>query len=146
MTSFVHVDHPTEHPGVVRAERVVENFKQIGRQFDATRASASMLLAAAVAALVVVANQVVETWTEGHLMVAWIVMWAVVFASLALLTQPARRAAGALRTSLKAWAAARRADEQDRLMWNAALSDARLMADINRAMSAEAVLNVKVYY
>jgi hypothetical protein len=30
------------------------------------------LLSAVVAALLVVANQVVDTWTEGHLLMAWI--------------------------------------------------------------------------
>ena len=42
-----------------------------------------MLLAAIVAAFLVVANQVVDTWTEGHLLAAWIVLWMVAFAALA---------------------------------------------------------------
>ena len=61
----------------------------------------------------VVANEVVDTWTEGHLLAAWILMWTVGFAALALLAAPARRAAAALRAGLKAWAAARRQAAQD---------------------------------
>ena len=50
-----------------------------------------------VSALLVVANQVIDTWTEGHLLAAWMVLWLVAFAALALLTAPARRAGVALR-------------------------------------------------
>lgn len=146
MTSFAHVDYPTQHPGVVRAERVVGGFKQLARGFDATRASATLLLAAVVAALLVVANQVVDTWTEGHLLAAWIVMWTLAFAALALLATPLRRATKVLRSGLKTWAAARREARNDAEYWQAALSDARIMADISRAMSAAAVGDIKAYY
>jgi hypothetical protein len=46
-------------------------------------------------------------------MAAWILMWTVGFAALALLAAPAQRAAAALRAGLKAWAAARRQAAQD---------------------------------
>jgi hypothetical protein len=146
MTSFVHIDHPVEHPGVVRAERVIETIQQAARSFDATRAGASLLLAAIVAALVVVANQVIDTWTEGHLLAAWIVMWAVAFAAIALFAAPARRAAAGVRTAIQRWAAARRQAAQDEKFWDVALTDARVMADISRAMSADALRDVKAYY
>ena len=146
MTSFVHVDHPTQHPGVVRAERVAESVKNLAGRLDGTRAIATLLLAAIVAAAVVVANEVVDTWTEGHLMAAWILMWTVGFAALALMAAPARRAAAALRAGLKAWAAARREAAQDEMFWNVALTDARVMAEISRAMSADAARDVRGYY
>jgi len=44
MTSFAHVDHPTEHPGVVRAERLVQSIGRAAVNFDGTRAGASLLL------------------------------------------------------------------------------------------------------
>ncbi|MEO7392050.1 MAG: hypothetical protein ABIU58_07730 [Ramlibacter sp.] len=146
MTSYAHVNHPAEHPGVVRAERVAESFQRAAREFDGNRASASMLLAAIVAALLVVANQVIDTWTEGHLLAAWIVMWAVAFAALALLAAPARHAAVAVRAGLVRWAAARKQAAADDQLWQVALSDARVMADISRAMSVEAVRDIKAYY
>jgi hypothetical protein len=71
MTTFVHTDFPVQHPGVVRAEHAVESFKQATQSFDGARGVASLLLAALVSALVVVANQVIDTWTEGHLLAAW---------------------------------------------------------------------------
>jgi hypothetical protein len=146
MTSFVHVDYPSEHPGVVRAERAVQSMKEMFRSFDGARAGASLLLAAIVAALMVVAGQVVETWTEGHLLAAWMLMWAVAFAALALLASPAKRAAAALRVGLKRWAEARKRAAEDEQLWELALTDARVMADLNRAMSAAAVRDIKAYY
>lgn len=146
MTSFAHVDYPSEHAGVVRAERAAQSLKQVARSFDGTRAGASLLLAAIVAALMVVASQVVDTWTEGHLLAAWIVMWAVAFAALALLAAPAKRAAAALRVGLQRWAAARKRAAEDDQLWQLALTDARVMADISRAMTADATRDIKAYY
>lgn len=82
MTSFAHVDFPTVHPGVERAERTLE------------------LLAPVVRALAAIGAPVVAAYC--------------------------------------AWAAARRQARLDAQYWNAAMSDARLMADISRTMSAEA--------
>jgi hypothetical protein len=145
-TSFAHVDYPARHPGVERATRVISGAKRAARSFDSGRATASLLLAAIVSALLVVANQVVDTWTEGHLLAAWIVMWTIAFAALALLAAPARAAATSLRASYKDWQARRLQDRQDEQYWQAALQDARVMADISRAMSAAALRDVKVYY
>ena len=145
-TSFANVQYPAEHAGVQRVERAAATVKDIARNFDGARATASLLLAAIVSALLVVANQVVETWTEGHLLAAWIVLWTVAFAALALLATPARRTAAALRTSLKGAKARRLQARRDRQYWDAALSDARIMADISRAMSAAAVQDIKRYY
>src|SRR6478736_2012326 len=138
MTSFAHVNHPTEHPGVIRAQRLAEAVSGAARNFNGARAGASMLLAAIVAALVVVANQVIDTWTDGHLLAAWIVMWAVAFGALALLASPARRAANKFRTAARQWNVARKQAAQDEKLWAIALTDARVMADISRAMSAGA--------
>jgi hypothetical protein len=144
MTSFAHVQYPTEHPGVVRLERAGNTLKSLFG--DATRSGASLLLAAMVAALVVVANQIIDTWSEGHLLAAWIVMWMVAFAALALLATPAKRAAISLRPGLKRWAAARRQAAQDRELWQLALTDARVMADLNCAMTIGASRDIKNYY
>lgn len=128
------------------AQRAARPAANAPRRFDSARATSSLLLAAMVAALVVVANQVVDTWTEGHLLAAWIVLWVVAFAALALFAAPARTGAAALRTTLKAWNARRVQAAQDEQYWQAALTDARLMADISRAMSAAAIEDIKTYY
>jgi hypothetical protein len=145
-TSFVPARYPAEHPGVGRAGRGFSALAAFARRFDAARATSSLLLAAIVAALLVVANQVVDTWTEGHLLAAWILLWIVAFAALALLAAPARRTATALRAGLKDWNQRRLQAAQDEQYWQAALADARIMADISRAMSAAALKDVRAYY
>jgi hypothetical protein len=133
MTSFVHVDQPTEHPGVARIERVAGAARDLVRGFDSARGAATLLLAAIVAALVVVANEVVVTWTEGHLLAAWIAMWTLAFAAIGLFAKPARRASRALQGAFKRAAASYRQSVEDEKLWQAALGDARIMADISRA-------------
>ena len=65
---------------------------------------------------------------------------------LALVGEPVARLAGRARVAYGAWAERRRQAEQDRQMWEVALRDARVMADLSRAMSAEALDSLKKYY
>ena len=145
-TSFAPARYPVQHPGVARVERSFSLLATAAKRFDGARAASSLLLAAVVSALLVVANQVIDTWTEGHLLAAWIVLWIVAFAALGLLAAPARRTATALRTAMKAWNERRVQAAQDEQYWQAALADARIMADISRAMSSAALKDVRAYY
>src|SRR6476469_9358976 len=108
MTSFVHVDFPTEHPGVARAGRAFAALRQLGRAFESARGVATLVLAAVVSTLLVVANQVIDTWTEGHLLAAWIVLWTIAFAAIGLLASPARRAVRSAHSNWVRFGAARR--------------------------------------
>jgi hypothetical protein len=146
MTSFAHVDYPTEHPGVIRAENAAAAIKDIAANFDGTRGAASLLLAAVVSALLVVAHQVIDTWSEGHLLAAWMVLWIVAFAALALLTMPVRRMAVALRAGTKAWAESRRRAAEDERTWQVALKDPRIMAELNHAMGVATLTDIRRYY
>ncbi len=146
MTSFVHTEYALEHSGVVRAEQAAKALGRAVKGFGSTRATASLLLAAVVAALLVAANQVIETWTDGDLMVGWIALWTVAFAAIALLAKPARQITGSVREGLKAWGAMRRQAAEDQKLWSIALKDARVMADISRAMSSRAERDVRAYY
>jgi len=146
MTSFAHVDYPTEHPGVVRAENAAAAIKDIAHNFDGARGAASLLLAAVVSALMVVANQVIDTWSEGHLLAAWMVLWLVAFAALALLTAPARRAGVALRSGVQTWAESRRRAAEDERTWQVAMKDPRIMAELNHAMGIPTVEDIRKYY
>jgi len=74
------------------------------RRAAAPRALATLLLAAAVAALAVVTERLIDMWTDGHLLTAWVLMWAVVFLGSLLLASPARHAAQRLMNALNAWA------------------------------------------
>lgn len=146
MTQFAHVDYPTQHPGVERMQRAAATLRQIGSSFDGARGAATLLLAAIVSAVLVVANQVVETWTEGHLLAAWIILWTIAFAGIALLAAPARRLVVGSRAYFKRAAEARRQQAEDRRFWDVALTDARVMADLSRAMSADAARDIRGYY
>jgi hypothetical protein len=147
MISFARAGYLAQHTGALRVERAAQLVRALGRGLDGTRATASLLLAAIVAALLVVANQVIDTWTDGHLMVAWITMWTVAFAALALFAAPVRRVSAGLQLWLKRQAAKRRQAAEDAKLWQAALNDERVMADLSRAISsAAAVRNLKTYY
>lgn len=146
MTSFAHVDYPTEHSGVIRAQNAASAIKGIAAGFDSARGAASLLLAAIVSALLVVANQVIDTWSEGHLLAAWMVLWLVAFAALALLSAPARRAAAALRARSAGWAESRRRAAEDERTWQVAIRDPRIMAELNHAMGVRTVNDLRAYY
>jgi len=144
-TSFAYTEGPAVHQGVQRVEEAVQAVKGLQLGADGMRGAASLLLAAVVSALMVVASQMVEFWSDGHLLAAWMVLWLVAFASLALLAGPARRMALLLRQGARGWAQARRRALEDERTWNAALHDARIMADLSRAMNGIAVEDVRRY-
>ncbi|TAG26138.1 MAG: hypothetical protein EAZ37_10260 [Burkholderiales bacterium] len=135
MSKFIHIDQSASHPGVERLENAVSFFKSHSFRLDDSRALAAMLVTAVVAALLVVANQVIDTITDGHLFAAWIGLWAIGFAVMALLTQPAFAAARALGKVWSDWRAANRLAAQDEKMWDLAKHDPRVMADIWAAAS-----------
>jgi hypothetical protein len=56
---------------------------------------------------------------------------------LALFSAPARRAAMMARAGYRAWTESRQQAAADERIWNAALQDARLMADLARAMDRQ---------
>lgn len=60
-------------------------------------------------------------------------------AGLAVLGRPLTRA-------YAAWSAAARQRREDDKLWDVALSDARVMADLSRAMSQDAQRQVRAYY
>ena len=146
MASFIHLDYSTQHPGVTRAGQAVDTVKDIARRFEGTRGTASLLLAAVVAGLVVASSQLVDRWTDGHAMAAWLVMWAIAFAALALLASPLRTVTAGVRATAATWAAKRRQAHEDDKLWNLALTDARVMAELSRAMSSDAAADIRKYY
>lgn len=133
MTSFVNPDYPTEHRGVARVEFAVAALRRLRARFEGAKGLVAMLLAGAVSALVVVADQIVSSWTDGHLLMAWVVLWALVFAAVALFSETSRdwsvRAIAALEA--RARAVARRTE--DERTWAVAQSDPRFMADLQAA-------------
>ena len=147
MTSIVHTEFSTRHQGVERAEAAVQAARQIRTGFDSAKGLAAMLLAAIVSALLVVADQMLETWADGHLMMAWVALWAVGFAAIALLAGTVRRFSANVIGELNAWAARAAQSRADERLWSIALTDARVMSDLQTALArddAEAVLPATV--
>jgi hypothetical protein len=99
-----------------------------------TTTLASLMLAAGVAALVVLADQMIDSWAESHVVAAWLALWAVAAVAIGVLRGATRVLAQNLMGGLDAWSAhvaRRRADER---LWAMAQTDSRLMQDLQLAM------------
>jgi hypothetical protein len=131
MTSFVHVDQPQSHPGVVRAEAFIERVRATRKSLDGARGLAALLLAAIVSSLLVVADKLMATWSdEGGLLVAWVVLWAVAFLSLALFAGSARSFAARAVTAFRAHSRRRAAERADEEFMAYAKFDQRILRDL----------------
>lgn len=135
MTSFVNVKYSNQHPGVARVESAIDAAKQVGHSFYGVRGVATLLLSAFAAAVMVVAYQVMDSVAEGHLLVIWIALWIVAFAALALCAGTARQLAQRLKTSLDAWSRSIAEARADQRLWAMARNDARVMADLQSAIT-----------
>lgn len=111
-----------------------------GRRFDGSRGLAAMLLAAAVAALVVLADQMISTWADGHLFLGWVALWVVVFAGSVLFAGTARRLAQATLRSLDSWSKSMAEARAEARLWDLARTDPRLKAELLQARAREADL------
>ncbi|HEX5738563.1 MAG TPA: hypothetical protein VFY22_08640 [Hydrogenophaga sp.] len=103
-------------------------------QTESARGLAVMLLAAVVAAMVVLADRLINTWADGHLFLAWVFLWVVVFAGMALFAGTARTIALRTARSLDDWSQAIAQARADARMWSIAQSDPRLMQELQQAL------------
>lgn len=101
----------------------------------APRALATMLLAAIVTALVVAADSAVESYADEHLLISWIVLWAVGFAAMALFRGVARRSARVLSNAMDTCLQREAHRRADALYLAAAQHDPRIMAELQGAIA-----------
>jgi hypothetical protein len=94
-----------------------------------------MLLAAIVAAFVVVADQMMATWADGHLLAAWVTLWAVAFAAVGLFAGVSKSLAIQAKQALNAWSTSMARRRSDERLWAIAQTDARLMSELQSALS-----------
>ena len=134
MTSFVQPDFPRIHGGVDRLTRALVSARASLSQLGSPKALASILVTGGLSAVIVVAEQVVTALTDGHLLLAWVAMWLIVFGLLATFSDAIRAWPTQWRTYLteRRHVATRRAE--DARTWAAAVADPRLMADLNGAL------------
>ncbi|GGH65863.1 hypothetical protein GCM10010975_34090 [Comamonas phosphati] len=145
MSNFIYNSYSVEHPGVVHFYQADEQrlaglqAARRERYEPAPQPLLSYLIAGA-AVLVVVFAALFESagsWSNGLLLSAWMVLWAIAFAGVALLYAPVRRTLKMMRYGYRAWVQSRQQAAADDRIWNAALQDARLMADLARAMDRQ---------
>ena len=102
---------------------------------EAARTLAGLLLAGVMAAMLVVADQVIDNWADGHLLLGWVALWSVVFAGLAFFARPLRKITMALAASvdrqMKVAAQVRREEQ----MWEFANRDPRVMEELRAAVA-----------
>ena len=113
---------------------------RITRRFDGSRSLAAMLLAAAVAALAVLADQMIGTWADGHLFLGWVALWVVIFAGSVLFAGTARRLAQGTLRSLDSWSRSLAEARAEARLWDLARTDPRLKAELLQARAREADL------
>lgn len=106
-------------------------------QTESARSLAVMLLAAVVAAMVVLADRLINTWADGHLFLAWVALWVVVFAGMALFAGTARSIAQRTVRSLDGWSETIAQARADARLWSIAQSDPRLMQELQQAVVRE---------
>jgi hypothetical protein len=140
MPSFVNIQYSNEHPGVTRLAAAFDGAMALRKSWSATRGLVALLLTAVLAAALVVAYEVMDSLVEGHLLVLWIALWAVGFASLALVSGTVTRVALAGRSYLDGLAASQAKTRADQRLWRMAQSDPRVMADLQVAISRQGAL------
>jgi hypothetical protein len=101
---------------------------------EGSRTLAGMLLAAVLSALLVVADQVIDTWADGHLLVGWVALWTVVFAAMALLAPPLRKVSAAASSVIMGWVRAAQERRLEEEMWEHAQHDHRIMDELRHAV------------
>ena len=102
-----------------------------------SKALASLLLGGGVAALVVMADQLMEPWAESHVVAAWIALWAVAVVAIAALRGLSRHLAQQVMQGLDGWSANVAQRRSDRRLWAMAQNDSRMMADLQAAFDRE---------
>jgi hypothetical protein len=95
---------------------------------------ANLLLAAGVATLVVVVDQMIDSWAQSHVVAAWLALWAVAVLAIVLLRGLTRHLAQNLMVGLDAWSAHVARSRAEERLWSMAQSDPRLMSDLQVAM------------
>jgi len=124
MTTFVNLSYTTNHPGVARFERVYTSAKAAIQRLQQESTYAAALLMFGVLSLIASLYDIVDASPEGQELGAWVVLWTAVLVGLVGFGKYCKR-------QFVAWLKA----EREARMWDSALTDYRVMADIRCAQS-----------
>jgi hypothetical protein len=100
-----------------------------------SRALAGVLLTGALAAMLVVADQLIDIWTDGHLLAGWVALWTVTFALLAVMAPPLRQWSSSMAALFARWADEARARRTEAKLMEYAHHDPRILAELQAALS-----------
>lgn len=137
MSTFVNTYYPKEHPGIQRAESAIEGAMLLRKHWSAFSGLVALLLTAVVAAVLVVAYQVMDSVVEGHLLVLWMALWALAFTGMALYSGTARNLVVRGKAALDSWAYGQAKARADERLWVIAKTDSRVMADLHSAITRQ---------
>ena len=126
---------PRTAKAAVAKPATVSPLRALVQRIDSARSLAAMLLTVMIATLVVLGDQLINTWADEHLLVAWVALWTVAFAAMALLAPAAARVARGLLASLAERRELARRQRSDERLWALARSDSRVMSDLQAAIS-----------
>lgn len=101
------------------------------------KALSTLLLAAGVAALVVLADQLIDDWAQTHVMASWIALWMVAVLAIGALRGVTRLLAQNLMSGLDSWSAHVARRRSDQRLWAMAQTDSRMMRDLQTAMDRD---------
>jgi len=105
----------------------------VARTTESSRTLAGLLLAAGFSALLVVANELIDTYTEGHLLAGWVALWVVAFGVIAFFAPRMRFYATKMALAYERRAAAAKERQIEEELWEHAHHDPRLMEDLMQA-------------
>jgi hypothetical protein len=104
-------------------------------QGEPSKVLAGVLLSAVLASLLVVADQVIENWADGHLLLGWVALWSLVFSGLAFCARPLRRASMDMARVVDSWLASSRQAREEARLWEYARIDPRVMDELRAAQA-----------
>ena len=102
---------------------------------EASKTLAGVLLSAVLASLLVVADQVIENWADGHLLLGWVALWSLAFAALAFCARPLRRASMAVAQAFDGWLLSAQVAREEARLWEYARMDPRVMDELRAAQA-----------
>ncbi len=137
MSTFIHTQYPTEHPGVQRVESAIQGALLLRHRWSSVSGLAALLLTAMAAAVLVVAYEVMDSVVEGNLLVMWMALWALAFAGLAFYSGTVRNVVARSKAGLDSWARGQAKARADERLWLIAKTDNRVMADLHSAITRQ---------
>ncbi|RMX02596.1 hypothetical protein D8I35_18290 [Corticibacter populi] len=125
MTAFVHSDVHQEHDGM---NRILNGMADLVRRAHESR----LFFAAMIAGAVVATDYLISP--AGTSLTAWLLLWAVAF-GIASLLNPSRQVHARRAGLFERWMQSQRDARANEQMWQLAMSDHRVMADLVRSMN-----------